>query len=129
MLYILTFLWPHSFSSINLFSFVGERDGLYFTPFSFPFLIASDFLSNCLAAVARYTAQGVVGTGIGCALAAILALAFVIPHVQWLVMDIWTSYVPWNTVRSQSELFALASSSITVFIFPWFLPILSIPPA
>lgn len=82
VLYILTFLWPHSFSSINLFSFVGKRGGLYFSPFSFSFLIASDFLSNCLAAVARYTARGVGGTGIGCALAAILAWLLLFPMLS-----------------------------------------------
>lgn len=42
------------------------------------FLIAPDFLSNCPSAVASYTACAVVETGIGCALTAILTLAFVI---------------------------------------------------
>lgn len=49
--------------------------------------------------------------------------------LKLLVMDMWTSYVPQNTVGSQFEMFPFAWSPIMIFIFPWHLPRLSIPPA
>lgn len=92
MPYFLTFLQPLSLSSVDLIFLLGEKG--WFLLYSFSFLIASDFFLNCLAAVARYTACGVVDTGTGCVLIAILALPFVVLWFSLLVMDIICSVEP-----------------------------------
>lgn len=91
--------------------------------------IPNAFISCLSGSCSNSHCCGMEEAGARCVFQHFTVLVFVSLYWNLLEMDMWASHVLQWIGGSQFELLPFALSSIMIFIFPWHLPRLSMPPA